>query len=60
MTYKELLSQLQSLTEEQQNREVLMYNFEDDLLLDNVVTALRVTEYDSPGLISKDTPYLVF
>jgi hypothetical protein len=60
MTYKELLSQLQSLTEEQKNREVLMYNFEDDLLLDNVVTALRVTEYDSPGLISKDTPYLVF
>ena len=46
MTYKELLSQLQSLTEEQKNREVLMYNFEDDLLLDNVVTALRVTEYD--------------
>jgi hypothetical protein len=60
MTYKELLSQLQSLTEEQQNREVLMYNFEDDLLLDNVVTALRVTEYDSPGLVSKNTPYLVF
>ena len=60
MTYKELLSQLQSLTEEQQNREVLLYNFEDDLLLDNEVTTLRVTKYDSPGLISKDTPYLVF
>ena len=60
MTYKELLSQLQSLTEEQQNREVLLYNFEEDLLLDNEVTALRVTDYGSPGLISKDTPYLVF
>jgi hypothetical protein len=60
MTYKELLFQLQSLTEEQQNREVLLYNFEKDLLLDNEVTALRVTDYGSPGLISKDTPYLVF
>ena len=37
-----------------------MYNFEDDLLLDNEVTALRVTEYGSPGLISANTPYLVF
>lgn len=60
MTYKDLLTNLQNLTEEQLNREVLLYNFEEDLLLDNEVTALRVTEYDSPGLISKGTPYIVF
>lgn len=60
MTYKDLLSHIQNLTEEQLNREVILYNFEDDLLLDNQVTALRVTEYDAPGLISKDTPYIVF
>ena len=59
MTYKELISCLQTLTEEQLNREVILYNFEKDLLLDNEVTALRVTAYDAPGLISKGTPYLV-
>jgi hypothetical protein len=60
MNYRDLFTQLQLLTEEQMDREILLYNFEEDLLLDNEVTALRVTEYDSPGLISKDTPYLVF
>jgi hypothetical protein len=60
MTYKDLLTNLKNLTEEQLNREVLLYNFEEDLLLDNEVTALRVTEYDSPGLISAGTPYIVF
>jgi hypothetical protein len=59
MTYKELLSHIQNLTEEQLNREVILYNFEEDLLLDNVVTALRSAQCDVPGLISKDTPYLV-
>lgn len=60
MTYQDLLTNLQNLTEEQLNREVILYNFEEDLLLDNEVTALREAQYDSPGLISKGTPYLVF
>lgn len=60
MTYKELITQLQQLSEEQQNREVLLYNFEEDLLLDNEVTAVRSAQCDAPGLISKGTPYLVF
>lgn len=60
MTYKELLQQLQQLNEEQLNREIILYNFEEDLLLDNEVTALREAQCDAPGLISKGTPYLVF
>ena len=60
MTYKDLITQLQQLSEEQQNREVLLYNFEEDLLLDNEVTAVRISQYDAPGEISKGTPYLVF
>ena len=60
MTYQDLLTNLQNLTEEQLNREVILYNFEEDLLLDNEVTALREAQCDSPGLISKGTPYLVF
>ena len=59
MTYKELLSHIQNLTEEQLNREVILYNFEEDLILDNEVTDLRFAHCDVPGLISKDTPYLV-
>jgi hypothetical protein len=60
MTYQDLLTNLQNLTQEQLNREVILYNFEEDLLLDNEVTALREAQYDAPGLISKGTPYLVF
>ena len=60
MTYKDLITQLQQLSEEQQNREVLLYNFEEDLLLDNEVTAVRSAQCDVPGEISKGTPYLVF
>jgi hypothetical protein len=60
MTYKDLLSNLQNLTEEQLNREVILYNFDEDLLLDNEVTEVRVTKYDAPGLISAGTPYIVF
>ena len=54
MTYKELIQQLQQLTEEQQ------YNFEEDVLLDNEVTAVRSAQIDVPGEITKGTPYLVF
>jgi len=60
MTYKDLIAQLQQLSEDQQNREVLLYNFEEDLLLDNEVTAIRSAQCDVPGEISKGTPYLVF
>lgn len=60
MTYKDLISQIQQLSEEQQNREVLLYNFVEDLLLDNEVTALRQAQYDVPGEISEGTSYLVF
>jgi hypothetical protein len=60
MTYKDLIAQLQQLSEEQQNREVLLYNFEEDLLLDNEVTAVRSAQCDVAGEISKGTPYLVF
>ena len=60
MTYKDLISQIQQLSEDQQNREVLLYNFAEDLLLDNEVTALRKAQYDVPGEISEGTPYLVF
>mgnify|MGYP006266642619 CR=1 FL=1 len=59
MTNRELMQKLQLLNEEQLDREVILYNFEEDLLLDNVVTAVRVSLYDAPGLISKGTPYLV-
>ena len=60
MTYRDLLNQIQNLSTEQLDREIILYNFEEDLLLDNEVTALRCAQCDSPGLISKDTPYLVF
>ena len=60
MTYRDLLSQIQSLTEDQLDREIILYNFEEDLLLNNEVTALRSAQYDVPGEISKGTPYLVF
>jgi hypothetical protein len=59
MTYKELIIQLQQLSEEQQNREVLLYNFEEDILLNNEVTAVRTAKCDVFGEISKGTPYLV-
>ena len=60
MTYRELIQQLQTLNEEQMDREVILYNFEKDLLLDNIVTRVGVAQYDAPGLISKGTPYVVF
>jgi hypothetical protein len=60
MTYRDLLSQIQNLTEEQLDREIILYNFEEDLLLDNEVTGLRSAHCSIPGLISEGTPYLVF
>ena len=60
MTYQDLLNNLQNLTEEQLKNEVILYNHEEDLLLDNEVKEVRVTKYDAPGLISADTPYIVF
>ena len=60
MTYRELLSEIQKLSEDQLNREIILYNFEEDLLLNNEVTALRSAKCDVPGEISKGTPYLVF
>ena len=60
MTYRDLLNLIQDLSPEQLNSEIILYNFEEDLLLDNEVTALREAMYDAPGLISKGTPYLVF
>ena len=60
MTYRELIQQLQTLNEEQMDREVILYNFEEDLLLDSIVTRVGIAQYDSPGLISKGTPYVVF
>lgn len=60
MTYRDLLNLIQDLSPQQLNSEIVLYNFEEDLLLDNEVTALREAMYDAPGLISKGTPYLVF
>ncbi len=60
MTYRDLLSQIQNLTNDQLDREIMLYNFEEDLLLNNEVTALRSAQCDVPGEISKGTPYLVF
>ena len=60
MTYRELIQQLQTLNEKQMDREVILYNFEEDLLLDNIVTKVGVAHCDAPGLISKGTPYVVF
>ena len=59
MTYKDLLTNLQNLPDDQLQREVILYNFEEDLLLDNVVTAVRINQFDVPGLISAGTPYIV-
>jgi hypothetical protein len=59
MTYKDLLTNLQNLTDDQLQREVILYNFEEDLLLDNVVTAVRINQCDVPGLISAGMPYIV-
>lgn len=60
MTYRELLWQIQSLSEEQLDREIILYDWNDNLLLDNEVTKLGVAQCDCPGLISMGTPYLTF
>ena len=59
MTYKNLLNQLQQLNEEQLDREIVLYDFEQDLILDGQVTAIRINEWPSK-IIDKGTPYLVF
>lgn len=58
MTYRDLLSQIQNLTEEQLNREVLVYNQEEDLFHDDG-TELRITDRSIPGFIDANFPYLV-
>jgi hypothetical protein len=57
MTYRELLSFIQTLTEEQKNREVLVYNSQEDFFYDDG-TVFKVTNTSVPGLIDADFPYL--
>ena len=58
MTYRELLSKLQSFTDNQLDKEILVYNYEDDVFFDDG-TELRISVNEVPGFISKDFPYLV-
>jgi hypothetical protein len=59
MTNRELISKLQQLTEEQLDREVILYFQSEDQLTDYEVTDVRVAPFSVPGLLSKDTPYIV-
>jgi hypothetical protein len=59
MTNRELLSKLGKLTEEQLDREVILYFQSEDQLTDYEITDVRTAPFGVPGLISKDTPYLV-
>ena len=57
MTYRELLAYIQTLDKDQLDREVLVYNQEEDLFYEDG-TEFRVTDRSIPGLIDKDFPYL--
>lgn len=57
MTYRELLSHIQNLTEEQMDREILVYNSEEDFFFDDG-TDFKVTDREITGLIDADFPYL--
>ena len=57
MTYAELLSHIQNLTEEQMDCEVLVYNSEEDFFFDDG-TDFKVTDREITGLIDADFPYL--
>jgi hypothetical protein len=57
MNYRELLSHIQNLTEEQMNHEVLVYNSEEDFFFDDG-TSFKVTDREVTGLIDADFPYL--
>lgn len=57
MTYKELLTHIQTLNKDQLDREVLVYNQEEDLFYDDG-TCFRITDRAIPGLIDADLPYL--
>jgi hypothetical protein len=57
MTYKDLLQQLQQLTEEQLDREVLVYNSKEDFFFDDG-TNMSISVNSIPGFIDKDFPYL--
>ena len=58
MTYLELLKKLQTLEKNQLDRQVLVYNEEEDLFYDDG-TNLRITDRSVPGFIDADFPYLV-
>lgn len=58
MTYLELLKKLQTFDENQLDREVLVYNEEEDLFYDDG-TNFRITDRSIPGLIDANFPYLV-
>lgn len=57
MTYRELLAYIQTLNKNQLDREVLIYNEEEDLFYEDG-TSFRVTDRAIPGLIDADFPYL--
>ena len=57
MTYRELLAYIQTLDKDQLDREVLVYNQEEDFFYENG-TEFRVTDREIPGMIDKDFPYL--
>lgn len=58
MTYQQLLQMIQTLDKNQLDREVLVYNQEEDFFYDDG-TSLRVSMNAVPGFIDKDFPYLV-
>ncbi len=57
MNYRKLLSHIQNLTEEQLDREVLVYNSEEDFFFDDG-TNMSISVNSIPGFIDKDFPYL--
>lgn len=57
MTYRELLAYIQTLDKDQLDREVLVYNQEEDFFYENG-TEFKVTDRAIPGFIDADLPYL--
>ena len=58
MTYKQLLSYIQTLDKEQMDREVFVYDSSQDVFYDDG-TQFRITSKSVPGLIDNNFPYLV-
>lgn len=58
MTYQQLFEMIQTLDKNQLDREVLVYNQEEDFFYDDG-TSFAVSVNAVPGFIDKGFPYLV-